>query len=107
MSHEEIAIALGVPRSTLEKHFEYELSVGAYRKRLEAIDAMHVAARAGNVAAQKAYLALTPRAAVTPLPKPEAAPKGDGKKATAQAASVAAHVGTDWETLLTPPATQQ
>lgn len=98
MSHEEIAIGLGITRPTLSKHFEKELSQGAYEKRLEVLDAMHRMAKKGNVAAQKAYVALTPAAAAPPVAKP--APIG--KKEQAQADAVTAGQGTEWGELLPP-----
>lgn len=106
MSHEEIAIGLGISRNTLEKHFEAELSHGAYAKRLEVLVAMHAAAKKGNVAAQKAYTAMPPpRAAATPLPPDEVGPPktktaAKGKKEQAQAEALTAQAGTDWQDLL-------
>lgn len=94
MAHEEIAIGLGISRNTLAKYFEGELSVGAYSRRLEVLDAMHKTAVKGNVAAQKAYVALTPAAAPTPVEKPL------GKKEQAQADAVTAAEGTGWDDLL-------
>lgn len=99
MSHEEIAIGLGISRPTLEKHFVDELSHGAYAKRLEVLDAMHKAAKKGNIAAQKAYMQLTPRVAA-PAHEPEADTPKLGKKEQAQADAKTAQRGTDWETLL-------
>jgi hypothetical protein len=101
MSHEEIALGLGISRNTLEKHFARELSVGAYARKLETLDALHRAAKKGNVAAIKAYNAMTPRAAAPPADaeKPAAA-KPDGKKAQQQADAAVAQVGTEWEQLL-------
>lgn len=96
MSHEEIALGLGIARNTLEKHFERELSVGAYEKRLEVLDAMHRCAKKGNVAAQKAYVALTP--VIAAPPQPDEKPKG--KKEQAQADAQTAQAGTDWEALI-------
>jgi hypothetical protein len=103
MSHEEIAIGLGISRNTLEKHFEAELSAGAYRRRLEVLDAMHKSAIHGNVAAQKAYLATVPQASAPPVPaeQSETSPaKPLGKKDQAQADSVTAARGTEWADLL-------
>lgn len=104
MSHEEMAIALGISRNTLEKHFEAELSVGALQRRMEILQAMHSSAKRGNVAAQKAYIAMTPTPAAPPVPAPteeDAAPKPRlGKKAQAQADATTAAVGTDWDSLL-------
>lgn len=96
MSHEEIALGLGIARNTLGKHFARELSTGAYEKRLEVLDAMHRCAKKGNVAAQKAYVALTPHVAAPPVPK--AAPKG--KKELAQDEAGTAAAGTDWSELV-------
>lgn len=105
MSHEEIALALGISRNTLEKHFEKELSIGAYERRLEVLSAMHKAAKGGNVAAQKAYMQLTPRPAAPPPEKPASKPLG--KKEQAQADAASAQVGTEWGNLLKPAATLQ
>lgn len=96
MSHEEIAIALGVSRNTLEKHFEKEVSTGALRRRMEVMDAMARTALKGNVAAQKAFLAKVPSLAAPPV-APE---KPMGKKEQANADAVGAQAGTGWEALL-------
>lgn len=101
VSHEEIALGLGISRPTLEKHFAYELTTGACRRRQEVLNAMFKAAKAGNVAAQKAYAAMTPRAAAPPLPQPDPG-KPEGKKAQAQTLAGTAQLGTDWESLLPP-----
>ena len=108
MSHEEIAIGLSLARNTLEKHFEAELSCGAYAKRLEILQAMHAAAKKGNMTAARAYLSNEPRTAPPPLPAPDAATKTPviGKKAQAQADAVTAGRGTGWDDLLTPTAVQ-
>lgn len=105
VSHEEIALGMGISRPTLEKHFAFELTTGAYQKRQEVLKAMYKAAKSGNVAAQKAYAAMSPRAAAPPLP-PEPANAPEGKKAQAQAAAVSAQAGTEWETLLQPGGVQ-
>lgn len=107
MSHEEMAIALSISRNTLEKHFEAELSVGAFKKRMEVLQAMHRAAKGGNVAAQKAYMQLQPRLSAPPVTT--TAPKAEplGKKAQADAAALTAGQGTEWETLLGTPALHQ
>lgn len=96
MTHEEIAIGMGIARNTLEKHFQAELSVVAYQRRLEVLGAMHKSAMKGSVAAQKAYIALTPAAAAPPIPKEEPM----GKKAQAQADAVSAEKGTEWDDLI-------
>lgn len=102
MSHEEIAIGLGIARNTLEKHFEHELSHGAYAKRLEVLEAMHRAAKKGNVSAAREYLSGSPRASTTPLPQGAGDEKGKpvGKKEQAQADARVAQAGTEWDGLL-------
>lgn len=101
MTHEEIAIGLGISTPTLRKYFEVELSVHAYQRRLEVYEAMHKAALAGNVTAQRAYAAMAPAPAAPPDPEGET--KRAGKKAQAAADAVTAHAGTDWENLLNRP----
>jgi len=96
MAHEAIALALGVNRSTLAKHFRRELSTGAAAKRLEVMRALFTAAKRGNVAACKAFLLM----GATPPPPREERP---GKKVLAQRAAVVAAVGTPWEDLLDVP----
>jgi len=100
ISHEDIAIALEISRSSLGRHFARELTVGAYRCRIDVMVAMYRAALRGSAAAQKGYLALTPRVAVPTLPKL-------GKKAQANADAPTAQHGTDWETLLSKGKTLQ
>ena len=104
MTHEEIAIALGIHRHTLEKYFEAELSTGALSRRMEMLDAMARTGLKGNVAAQKAFLALTPTLAAPPVAvdKPE---KPLGKKEQAQADAVTAAQGTGWDELIGPNVT--
>lgn len=97
MSHEEIALGLGISRPTLAKYFEAELSTGAYAKRLEVVVAMHGTAMKGNVAAQKAYLALEPA-----LAAPPEKPVPLGKKDQAEADAKTVQVGTGWEEDLRP-----
>ena len=98
LSHEEIARGLGIARNTLAKHFDAELSVGAYQRRMEALTAMHKAAKGGNVAAQKAFMQLGMASVVRPAPVPAI-----GKKAKAQADAETAEQGTGWEMLLPSP----
>jgi hypothetical protein len=108
VSHEQIAIALGISRTTLLKHFGTELSRAAYSRQMDVAHAMYLAAKKGNVAAQKAYMAMTPKASALPLPAPEAekSPKL-GKKEQANADAQVAQVGTDWDSLLQMPALPQ
>lgn len=98
MSHEEIALGLGISRNTLTKHFDAELSTGACARRLEVLDAMFKAAKGGNVTAQKAYVAMTPKI-MPPAPDKPAASK-TGKKEQAAAEAKTAQTGSDWESLL-------
>lgn len=99
MSHEAIAAALDIDRKTLEKHYQVELTVAASTRRQEIIAAMYKAAIEGNVAAQKAYLALRPAATIPDTEKP------GGKKEQAQADAKTAHEGTDWGDDLAPAKT--
>lgn len=107
-SHEQIALTIGISRTTLLKHFEFELSIGAYQKRAEVIEAMHAAAKKGNVAAQKAYAAFADPPAAAP-PQQPADPKEPplGKKEQANAEARTAQAGTEWADLLKSPAALQ
>lgn len=109
MSHEDIALSLGITRPTLSKHFESELSIGANAKRLEVLVAMFAAAKKGNVAAQKAYMSTVPAIAAPPA-QPDAAgttpakPARTGKKEQANIDAQQAGAGTGWDALLNPTA---
>lgn len=112
MSHEEIALALGISRPTLGKHFAAELSVGAHQRRMEALVAMHrTATKGGNVAAQKAYLQLQPQIAAPPVEADKPAAPGKaapvGKKEQAKVDATTAQDGTSWQTLLPTPGAVQ
>lgn len=96
MTHQEISIALGISRNTLEKYFEKEISAAALRRRMEVMDAMARTALKGNVSAQKAFLAQVPQLAAPPVPKERPV----GKKEQANADAVGAEAGTGWEDLL-------
>lgn len=112
MRHEDIAIAMGICRDTLSKHFEAELSAGAAARRMEVLQALYVAAKKGSSSAAKAFLAADPAFGVPPLPagapapaKPVAAPAPVaaaklGKKDQAQADAQTAAEGTEWADLL-------
>lgn len=118
ISHQQIAEGLGISRTTLYVHFQAELSVGANKHRLEVLEAMFKAAKKGNVAAAKAYLAADPPPAVPPAMEGDDAAAGSaaggaeelaapkpaalGKKAQAQADAMTAHVDTPWAELLMP-----
>lgn len=112
MTHDAIALAIGITRPTLVKYFDAELTTGAAVKRMEALDALCLAAKKGNVSAIKTLLLVN--GAVAPdgagagagdegwEAKPEAAPKPQrlGKKEAQQIAAVGAADGTDWAGLL-------
>lgn len=112
MRHDDIAIAIGICRDTLAKHFELELSAGAAARRMEVLGALYLAAKKGSSSAAKAFLAADPMLGVPPLPatapataKAETAPAPVavaklGKKDQAQADAQTAAEGTDWEALL-------
>ena len=93
MPHSEIALALGVSRSTLIRHFKLELSSGAAAKRIQVLCALYTAAKRGSASAAKCYLALGTAPAAPREPAP-------GKKVLAQRAAVTAAIGSDWESLL-------
>ena len=84
--HKSIALALGVNRETLCKHFRHELSAGAAAKRLEVMRALFTAAKKGNVAACKTYLLLG---------QPPAAPRETAKGKRELAALAAEEPVTD------------
>lgn len=102
MSHDQIAIGMGVARNTLEKHFKHELARGALKRRVDVLVAMYRAAMGGNVAAQRAYLAAGDTARPV-LPVPRDPTDSRGKKERAEADARTAQVGTDWEEDLKPP----
>jgi len=113
MSHEEIALGMGISRNTLEKHFNNELSTGAYAKRLEVLQAMHAAAKKGNMTAARAYLAADPKLFAPPVQAEptksteEVKKVAVGKKEQANIDAVSAAVGTEWSELLKSPAPLQ
>lgn len=107
MSEDSIALALGITRPTLAKHFMVELTTGAAVKRMEAVDALYAQAKRGNVAAIKAVLLLgaavepaqpgAPAGEAPPAPAPAARL---GKKEAQQVAAVGAADGTPWAGVL-------
>lgn len=108
MSHEEIAIGLGISRNTLEKHFKLELSTSAYARRMDVLVSLYRAAKKGSSSAAKAYLQNEPQlaappaqAGVGPAAQPAEGPKL-GKKEQAAKDATTAHVGTEWGELLRP-----
>jgi DNA-binding CsgD family transcriptional regulator len=123
MSHEQIASVLGIDDDTLRKHLRQELEKGACTRRAEVVEAMFRTAKRGNVAAQKALIAMNPNlVAVLPpppeklagkktnAPAPEPAPvrvEPLGKKELANQVAQTAEVGTEWADLLKPNARPQ
>lgn len=62
----EIAAVIGISGPTLNRHFAYELSEGAAKKRAAIFRALEKNALAGNVSAQKAMIAQFEKAAALP-----------------------------------------
>lgn len=110
MRHDDIAIAIGVCRDTLTKHFEIELSAGAAARRMEVLQALFIAAKKGSSSAAKAFLAADPLLGVPRVPaqaeKPAATSAAPvvaaklGKKEQAQADAETATDNTEWASLL-------
>lgn len=103
LADDKIALAIGVSRTTLLKHFAAELDVGAARKRMDWASAMHKAGMKGNVAALKWLMANAERAdadkafeAATGTSTSEPI----GKKEAARIAADGAENGTEWSGLL-------
>lgn len=123
MTQEEIAIGLGISKPTLAKHYERELSVGAYERRIEVLEALHAGGVKGNASAARQYLSGIPEAAPPPIevgaPAPEnvqpdqgaapemLAPPKLGKKEQAKVDARSAQDGTDWADLLPRRSTVQ
>lgn len=111
MSHEQIALGLGICRNTLEKHFEYELSQGACAKLLKVHEAVYAQAIKGNITAAREYTkAGGPRQALPPAPTPDAAadaPLGpigpEGLKGARDRLAKTAELGTEWDDVLRRP----
>ena len=106
MGEEDLALALGISRGTLRKHFELELTTGRACRRMEVTNALFKAAKEGNVAACKLYIAGAPQ-------KGSEAPTGSefkeppkGKKARADEDAKTAQKGTEWGDLLPSPSRQ-
>lgn len=102
MSHEEIALAIGIARMTLEKYFEHELSIGAYQRRVEVLESLHAAAVKGNVTAAREYLRLQPAIAAPPA-EADRPPDPVGLKAQRNEAAKTAQVGSEWAGILPGP----
>lgn len=107
MSHDEIALAIGIARGTLEKHFASELTAGAAQKRLDVIASLFTSAtKKGNTSAAKAYLEHAPQLttadgdAAGGSKTVTVKARAIGKKAQANIDAQTAQQGTDWDGLL-------
>lgn len=107
MTHEAIALALGISEPTLRKHYAAELSAGAHLRRAEVLEKLFTSAKKGSTSAARAYLQhaaqfapLEEGAEPKPGPAPAEKPAKLGKKQQAQADAVGAERGTDWDGLL-------
>ena len=88
----QVAQAIGIAESTLRDHYAEQLDRGRARKRADMIVALHRTGIAGNVSAQKAYLAMD--AELDDPPPAGAKPVAPiGKKAAAFAAAETAEAG--------------
>lgn len=115
MRHEDLALALGINRDTLAKHYALELSAGAAMRRLEVLQAQYrTAIKKGSTAAARAYLAVEPELMAPPDTTPVGAPAPAataaapaqvptvklGKKDQANVDAATAAQGTEWNDLL-------
>jgi hypothetical protein len=120
MTHEQIAMALGLHVDTLRKHYQQDLSEGANMRRMEVLQSQYQAAmKKGSTAAARTYLASLPEfevlpqgegegqqaPAAPPPPAPAPRPAALGKKEQAAADAATATHGTDWDGLLPKPGT--
>lgn len=101
MSEEEIAISIGLSRNSLRKHFAKELRGGRAKRRSEVLVAMFTSAKAGNVSAQKGFIALGAVAAAADefdrkVSAPAARPRKLGKKEEAAEAALTAGENSEW-----------
>lgn len=95
----DIASALGIDPKTLDKHFPDELSIGIAKRNADIWLALFRAAKGGNVAAQKAWLA---RQDLEPPTTADATqqPQRLGKKEQAERDALTAAEGTSWSKIL-------
>ncbi len=104
-SDERIARALGIPKSTLQKHFRVEISEGADIEVRFALRLLRRQANRGNVSAIKEYLKFTLAGTAVgqmldePAPARQAKP---GKKEIAREAAMRAGAESDWGEDLKP-----
>src|ERR1043166_5565939 len=103
MSHDAIAVAIGISDVTLRAHFADNLKHGLYRRRKEIIALLYKSARKGSIPAQRTLgqmLDTTSGAAPpdekgTPADRPSARIIPLGKKDQAKAEAETAGLGTD------------
>lgn len=100
MSEVAIARVLNISRTTLRKHFGDELTVGGGKRKAEVLRAMFKAAKAGNVTAQKAFLARTDEKPAPQSPQPRTRPLG--KKEVRHQDALTAGQGGEWGDDLAP-----
>ena len=91
MSEADIALAFGISRPTLRKHFAKELTVGAAQRNAAMLEQLYRTGIEGNVSAQKAWLARQP--------SPEGSLETLGKKQIADAEAHKPPTG-EWEGLV-------
>ena len=99
MSQVELSAAIGISEPTLRLHYAEQLTAGAAAKRALVLEAMFKAATAGNVSAQKAWLAQH-RELQDPASLPVSRPAPQGKKEAAAEAAIEAQAGSPWSGLL-------
>jgi hypothetical protein len=92
MTHVQLAAALDIDQKTLEKHFAYELSVGAEQQRLKVREAVYRRAEKGDVAAARLLEQWTGATTLTE--------QAMGVKAQRNEAANTAEQGTAWEGIL-------
>lgn len=95
----QIAQVLGISEPVLRDRYAEQLAIGRSKTRAEVLGLTLTAARAGNVAAQKALLGMTMETE-DPPPLPPAREEPLGKKEQQNLAALKAHEGTEWERLL-------
>lgn len=96
MSMPAIAEAMDISEPTLRKYFSLDLEVAKAKVTADVMIARYRAAMAGNVQAQNRLLE---QLGAVP-PKPEARPRKPGKKEQALIDLETAHIGTEWEELV-------
>lgn len=101
MSRPAIAKALGTDLASLEARFGEELADAFDRKHREVLGLLHLAAKKGNVAAQKKLLEITDeKKAAAQLEKPVPVRLQPGKKEQALKEAQTAGTGTKWADFL-------